>query len=116
MKFLGLRRFSGTSGDDVARYIGGDLFKAFQDLAAGLGKMSFADNFNSFAFQVTIASGVTLQIPNRLGTTAVFWFPVRITGDNRLVEDAAAPFTKDVLPIKNASGTATTATILFVRQ
>lgn len=118
MRFLGLRRFSGSALDEVARYVGGDLYKAFNDLARGLQGLSFAENFNSFLFEATIPLNATLLIPNRLKTTSVLWWVVRSSQPVVFTEDPTQPFTGEVLPILNSSAdiSDTTATILFVRQ
>lgn len=114
MKFLGLRRFYGRTLDDALKYVRVDIHKAFEDLVLGLKKLSFADNFSSFTVDVTIAAGTTTKIINRHRTQSIYWFPVRISGDARLIEDGEP--TADYLFIKNASTTSTTATLLVIKE
>lgn len=113
MKFLRPRPFSGGNLDGVTTFLRIDLAKIFSDLVEGLKHLTFRDNFDSFEVDVSLGNGETVAIPNRLGSKTVKWFPVRIMGDARLVE--AQPFTNEFVFIKNASTTATTATLVFMR-
>lgn len=113
MKFLRPRPFSGGNADSAINFLRVDLAKIFSDLVEGLKHLTFRDNFDSFEIDISLAGSSTIAIPNRLGSKTVKWFPVRITGDARLVE--AEPFTNDFVYIRNASATATTATLIFMR-
>lgn len=93
------------------------LTRSLQDLFTGLSKLSFSDNFDSFfAEDISFSATTTVAIPNQLKTKELIWFPVRITGDARLIEVSSSPFTSEQVYIRNASSTATVATIVFMRK
>lgn len=115
MKFLRPRPFSGQSLEQALQFLRIDLAKIFSDMVEGFKHWRLEENFDSFKWEGTIAAGSTVQIPNRLRSKTVKWWPVRIRGDSRLVEDADKPFSEDFVYIKNASGDATTATLVFMR-
>ena len=115
MKFQRLRKFVGQDLSQITKYVGVDLHKFTSDLFAGLTKLTFSDNFESFDADLTLSSGSSVAIPNQLKTPAIDWWPVRITGDNRLVESGTA-WTKDFAYLKNAGATTITATVRFVKR
>lgn len=113
MKFFRVRPFSGIDLAAVVKYLRVDLAKALSDLVEGLRHLRLEENFDSFTAEVTIAGGATATISNRLKCKTVKWWPVRITGDARLIE--GGEFTNEFVYIQNASATATTATLIFMR-
>jgi hypothetical protein len=115
MKALELRGFLGNTMADILKYLRVDVSKAFRDLFVGLQHMAFSENFDHFYEDVDIPAGETLQIPNRLKRADVIWWPVRITGDARLIDGATAS-TREFLYIMNASATDATATLFFTRK
>lgn len=113
MKLLNIRTFSGTTLAQLMRYASIDLAAFLKSVLAGHTRLTFGDNFESFEFQMaSLAAGTSVDIPNRLKTTQLYWFPVRITGDNRLVETAV---TNTVITLKNMGAVSVTATILMMR-
>jgi hypothetical protein len=115
VKFLRTRGFSGQSLLTVTKYLQVDLGKGLADLYEGLRRLTFTDNFDSFEWTVeAVAAGATVTIPNRLETPAIEWWPVRIMGENQLVETAGS-ITKDTITLTNAGSTAITAKIRIVK-
>lgn len=114
MKFFLSRPFTGSTLDATTKYLRVDLAKTLSDLVKGLKHLSLRDNFDSFETTVTIAATTTAAIPNQLKSKTVKWWPVRITGDARLIEGDSG-ITEDFAYIKNASSIDTRATIVFMR-
>lgn len=114
MKFFRSRPFSGGDLQAVVKYIRVDLAKTLSDLVEGLRHLTLRENFDSFEAEVVLGSGETATITNRLGSKTLKWWPVRLTGDSRLVEGDGGITEKHVY-IKNAGTTTTRATIVFMR-
>lgn len=113
MKLLNIRTFSGTTLPQLMRYAAIDLAAFLKSILAGHTRLTFGDNFESFETQIsTLLAGASIDIPNRLKTTQLYWFPVRITGDNRLVETAV---TNTIITLKNMGAVSLTATIVMMR-
>lgn len=112
MKAFRFRPFSGNA-QSVVNYLKVDLAKGLSDLVESLRHLTLERNFDSFTFEVNLATGETVKIPNRLKALNLKWWVVRATGDNRLVEDGT--MSRDFIFIKNASSATTRATIVFVR-
>jgi hypothetical protein len=116
MKFRGVKPFSGQSLLTVTKYLQVDLGKGVSDLIEGLRHLRFGDNFDSFDWTIAdLAAGDSVTIPNRLETPALEWWPVRILGENGLVEASASAITKDTITLTNAGSTTISAKIRFVR-
>lgn len=126
MKFVGLRKFSGNTLEQVIKYVGVELGKALTDLYVGLRHLKFADNFDHFFQEVTFPVASNTSFPNLLKTAEIIWFPVRISYDGvdaatptlrAIMETAAVPITKDTITLRNPSTTEiVTATILVMRK
>lgn len=126
MKFIGLRKFSGKTLEQVVKYLSVELGKALTDTFIGLSHLKFADNFDHFFEEVTFPVASNTSFANRLNTADVIWFPVRISYDGAdaatptlrpIMESAAAPITKDKITLRNPSTTeVVTATILVMRR
>lgn len=116
MKFSALRKFGGRNLDEVLKYVAGDINRVFKDWSIGLTKLAFDDNFESFTYSFTVASGATTAIPNTLGRTDLEWMIVRASGGVGLVEDqATSPWTRSILYLKNSGAASITATVRFFR-
>lgn len=114
MKFKGIRKFGGNSLAEVVKYLAVDISIALKDLFSGLGRLSFADNFQSFETTVTIAAGTEKAIPNYLGTQALKRIIVRQTG-NALITDGDTAWTDNFVYLKNNGSNSVTATVIFMR-
>lgn len=144
MKFIGLRKFSGKTLEQVVKYLSVELGKALTDAFIGFNHLTLADNFSKLASNrklktgwldnvdhfieedVVFAAASNTSFVNRLGTTSVVWMPLRIRYDGTdaatpvirmLMESAAAPITATNIVLRNPSASeAITATILVMRR
>ena len=114
MKLLNIRTFSGRDLPQVMKFLSVDLTAFLKSVLAFHTRLTFGDNFESFTYELPeLAAGASTNVPNRLGTSKIWWFPVRITGENALVETAV---TSNFLTIQNAGSVAVTATVIVMRQ
>lgn len=111
-KFLRPKPFGGGAIDQIVKFLRVDLAKILSDLVEGLRHLRFEDNFDHFLCDVTVPAGGTVIVPNQLRSRTVKWWPVRITGDSRLIQ---TEITEEIVAIYNRSLSDTTATLLFVR-
>lgn len=121
MKFVGLRKFSGKTLEQVVKYASVELGKALTDLYVGLSHLKFADNFDHFFEDIEVATVTAVAFPNRLKTEKIIWFPVRCSypgsGSHRpLSERSTTPITAETITLFNPSATTITATILVMRR
>jgi hypothetical protein len=113
MKLLNIRTFQGHRTEQMMRYLAVDLGVFLKSLLAGHTRLTFGDNFESFTFPIDeLAAGAEISIPNRLSTDRVLWFPVRITGDNRLVETVV---TNTSITLKNMGAVSIGGIIIVMR-
>ena len=70
------------------------------DLNTGLGRLKFADNFETNVRTVTIASGAELKIPHSLGVVPSDRIILRQTG-NGLVVDGPTEWNENNIYLKN---------------
>jgi hypothetical protein len=115
MKFLGIKKFTGKTPEDIRQYLAVEVSKAFSDLFRGLSRLTVSENLAHFYADVEIAAGDEVSIPNRLGSPDLVWWPVRATVDNTLVDGDTA-FTSSFVSIQNVGASDVTATLLFVRR
>lgn len=124
MKFIEARKFLGQSMSDALQYLRTDLSKALHDLFAGLANLTISENFAHFYVTVSIASGATETIPNRLKREDFIWWPTRITattaGTAASLVEGAGPggeaSGRDFIYIRNNGATAVQASLLFMRK
>lgn len=122
MKFVGLRKFTGKSFEQLQRYVSVELGKALSDAFTGLSHLRFVDNFDCFYEDIVdlpATSNITFR--NRLSTPDIIWFVVRMSYDgsgtvNGLVETAVKPITARDITLRNTSGQVISATVLVMRK
>ena len=113
MKFRRIKKFFGSDIRSVTDYLSGELNKFCGDVQVVLNKLTFLDNFDSFAEDVDFGASATVIIPNRIGSTQIDWIVTRATGDNRIIETS---ITATQILLKNASATATKARVIFFKR
>lgn len=91
-----------------------DISKIVKELMVGLRALTFADNFESFEADVTIAAGAEISIRNNLPLT-----PTRViiegqTGNGVLTKGATA-WNENYVTIKNNGAEEVTAKLLFLK-
>lgn len=144
MKFVGLRKFSGKTLEQLLKYVGVEMGKALTDLYVGLSNLTIADNFSKTTANRTLVKGwldgvdhfieedvvfaasSNTSFVNQLKTASVVWMPLRISYDGTdaatpvirmLMESAAAPITANNIILRNPSASESiTATILVMRR
>lgn len=120
MKLLNIRLFvanarAGTpqAVEAIFKYLQTDLGVFLKSIQAGFSRLTFADNFESFYYELPeLAAGGVTAIPNRLGTNKIIWFPVRVKGANDLFE---VTVTNENIVLQNGGATSTTAVIIVMR-
>lgn len=103
--------------DRVITYLSTDLARTLRDLASGLQKLTFADNFDCFVVSVTIAAGTELAIRNQFrgGTIPASRLIVRADTGGRDIVDGPTPWDEHFVYLKNIGGATGTATVVFFR-
>lgn len=92
-----------------------NLPSLLKELAVGLRNLSFADNFDSFQTEVTIAANTEKQIRNQLTKPASSYIIVRKSNGSE-VADGPTEWTSDFLYLKNYDATnAVTVTVIFFK-
>lgn len=115
MKLLNIRTFSGRTLDQILRFLQADLSAFLKDLQAGASRLTFADNFQSFRADFTVAAGAVAEIPNRLGAIDLEWVMVDVQGESSIVRDPDTPWTANFVYLKNVGAVSVTASARFFR-
>lgn len=119
MKFSGFKEISqieASSAQGVVGYLTGALSAMIRDLRAGLNKLAFSDNFESFKVDLTFAASEEVRIPNLLRTAIpTEWIVVRNQLNGASVVEGDNAWTKDTLYLKNSSANPITVTVRFFR-
>lgn len=100
---------------EIAQYLTVDMIHNFKILTLGLTKLSFADNFDSFEVEVTIAAGQELAIRNELGEAVTKRMIVRGGADAQNIVDGTTEWTSDFVYLTNVGTITTTATVVFLK-
>jgi len=101
------------SNTGVNKYLQIDLFSWMKSLFAGLLKLSFKDNFQSFTVEeLTIPAGTEVNITNQLGTIPTARLIVRQTGDG-LVTDGV--WDLQTVRLFNNGAVDVTITVIFFK-
>lgn len=86
----------------------------FVGLAAGLRRLTFADNFESFEVTVTIANGDEVAIPNQLKRLPTRYLIVNQVNSGEVVR-GTADWSNDFVYLRNNYGSgSTTVTVVFL--
>ena len=83
------------------------------ELGAGIYKLSFADNFQSFEKDITIAAASESQIRNELPFIPTRYIIVNQSGNGLITRETA--WTKDYLYLTNNGAVEVNATIVFLK-
>ena len=101
--------------DSAEDYLSIGLEKSFSDLQQGLGFLTLKDNLDGFFVTLTLLSGETTKVLNRLSTIPTGFITLRQTGAGQLTEDANSPWTVTDLSVKNNGAVSVTSTLFFLR-
>ena len=123
MKFTSFKEFRTRIGDinDIVEFLKVDLTTTLRDLAVGLNKLTFVDNFDSFKTTVTIPATKEVQIRNEIrnATTGENVIPTqRIIVRSNVAEivDGDTEWSREQLYLKNTNATTdATVTVVFLR-
>lgn len=121
MKFGAFKEFRdslNTAGiTEVVRYLAIDMVNTLRELNAGLSKLTFSENFQSFTWTGTIAAGTEVSIRNgfRAGVIPSGKLIVRADVHSADVTDGAAAWTENYVSLKNNGASAATVTVIFFR-
>lgn len=101
---------------DVVKFLSIDLVKTQRELALGLNKLSFNDNFETFQETLTISAGVEAVILNKL-TPIIPSKKLIVRGKDgaQNVVDGDTEWTQDFVYLKNVGLTDTVVTVIFLR-
>lgn len=101
--------------DAIWNYLQTDHSTNLRELVAALRKMDFQNNFESFEWTGTIASGVELSIENRL-RGVIPSKRIIVRSNISEITDGAAEWTKEFVTLKNNHATDTaTLTVVFLK-
>lgn len=119
MNFAALKEFKKkvtTSVEDVADYLAIELAATIRELRAGLSRLRFEDNFESYLVEISVPINTELKIPNKLKfIPSKFLVVMRDEGGIYLAKGAST-WTLDYLYIKNTSlSLAANATLIFLK-
>ena len=114
MRFRGFRTFVGRDIKDVLKFVSGELHASLKDLFAGLQRLSFEDNFQSFEVTVKIDAGQEITIDNKLQVAPSKRLIVRQDGGG-LITDGRKPWNNETVSLINNGATQAKVTILFLR-
>lgn len=114
MRFRGFRQFTGRDISSVIKFLSGGFHSCMKDLFAGLERLSFEDNFDSFTTSVKLKSGEEGRVGNQLKVAPSKMIVVRLKGHGVISEGSTAWNNSEVSVLNNGPDTVT-ATILFLR-
>lgn len=109
-----------TNKSSLVKYIEVDLWSWLKELAVGLLKINFIDNFQAFIVQnISIPAGMEVSISNQFRNAYPGNIPsgriiIRQTGNANIIDGPTA-WTADNLYLLNPSGNDATITVLFFK-
>lgn len=117
MKFTSFKEFRNLPDSDANRYLQVDLTKTLRELAGGLNKLSFLDNFECFITDITIAATTEVQIRNELRSGEIPRYRLILRGgsNSQHVVDGDTAWNKNYVTLKNTSASSVTLTVAFMR-
>lgn len=121
MKFSAFKEFRANlaSGlEDVKNYLAGEHSSVLAELRAGLRKLTFGDNFETFTVTLSIPASTEQAIRNefRDGSVPTGWLALRKNQYGLSVCDGDTTWDKNFVYLKNTSGAGTaTLTVTFFR-
>ena len=89
------------------------MSRNLRELFNGLTKLNFADNFQSFQAEVTIAATSELAVRNELN--AVPSGKIIVKADNNAVVDGDTDNDENFVYLKNPSGTSAKVTVIWFK-
>lgn len=120
MKFGAFKEFRqaiSTAIEDVVSYLNTDQTKMIRELNIGLTRLSFADNFECFIEETTIAAGVEVSIRNGLRSGQIPRYKIILRSDagGRDVVDGDSEWNSNYVSLKNIGASSATVTVAFFR-
>lgn len=120
MKFSSFKEFRAAVSNDiesVVKYLSVDLTKTLRELALGLTRLTFLDNFNAFSATVSIPTMTEVAIRNGLQGGAIPSYRLIVRGgeDSQNIVDGDTPWTQDYVYLKNLGAGTATATVIFIK-
>lgn len=109
-----------TNRQNIIKYIEADLWTWLKDIATGILKINFQDNFQSFTVQdLEIPAGQEVAIPNGFlnaypGVIPTGRFIVRQQGDANIIDGTTA-WSAELVYLRNPSANDATVTVIFFR-
>lgn len=101
--------------DDVKNYMNKEFSASLRELRAGLYKMRFDENFESFIETISIEAGQEVSIANRLDQVPAWWVLLRTNEAGLSVCDGDAPWTRNAVFLKNTSANVAQVTVAFFK-
>jgi hypothetical protein len=119
MNFAGLKEYRKTLASDlksVTDYLANELAFTIRELRAGLQKLSFKDNFDSFEAILTIPANTEQEIVNQLSSIPSYFLVLRTNKGGLSVCEGDTLWTLERLYLKNTSATdAASITVRFFK-
>jgi hypothetical protein len=117
MRFVAFKEFrqqAQATIEAVGEYLSHDLRKVLRELQAGLTKLSFDENFDSFTEVVTIAASSEVKIRNKV-RDAIPRYKIIVRDNGSGVVDGDEAWSLDFVTLKNTSASSKTVTVIFFK-
>ena len=117
MKFPTFRQFRKITGNinDIFTYLEVDLQYVMKELATGLRRLSFNDNFEGWVQQVSIPAGTEIALQNRLEAKIPnYKLILRGKAGAESVVDGDTEWNLEKVYLKNVGGSTVTVTVAFL--
>jgi len=119
MKVGSLKEYREDSSDIEAihYYLRIDQTKSLRELFLALNRLTFSDNFDSFAVSISIPASSELPIRNAIksGDIPSAWIRIRGGDGSQNVVDGDTLWDRSYVYLKNTGITAVTLTVVFLR-
>ena len=127
MKFSSFKEFRGLRSivqmapdrmiEVIGEYLRVDVTKTLRELAVGLTRLRFTDNFEAFEVEVTIPATSEVPIRNELKSKEIPTQRLVVRGGTgaQNVVDGDTEWTQDFVYLQNTGGSEVTVTVVFLR-
>ena len=117
MKFSSFKEFRGAATDAVSQFLRVDITKTLRELAGGLTRLRFTDNFEAFEVEVTIPATSEVPIRNELKSKTIPTQRLIVRGGSGAenVVDGDTQWTRDFVYLQNTGGSEVTVTVVFLK-
>ena len=115
--FKEFREYAGSNVDALYQFLSVDMTKTLRELAVGLTRLRFTDNFESFKTEVTIAAGTELAIRNEIRSGAIPTERIIVRSSQGIgdIADGDTEWNQNFVYLKNTGASDVTLTVIFLK-